>query len=238
MPGTSTSAAVQTTYTLDGQGEATAIADGLSDTTKYQYDADHDVTQITDANTNVITNTYLLVGPNNGSGIGSTGLISQTTSPVVGLDNLPGQSPTNVNILTTYTYSGTDPLEVTRVTTPTNTIGDTDTQYTYDAHHGLLTTAELLGTTNSGSGCPNVAAGPSAQLPAAVQLTVAPSSNCTTTYYWRGRLNYYNSFGQLDYTVDGRGLLYGQAKQANVRINTAQSLVNPNYQVYQLYQRT
>jgi YD repeat-containing protein len=79
VEGAGTSGALTTTYTLDSQGEATAIADGLGDTTQMTYDQDHDVLTSQDANGNVTTNYYQYVGPT-----GSVGLITETLTPPVG----------------------------------------------------------------------------------------------------------------------------------------------------------
>jgi len=70
--------ALTTTYTLDGQGEATSVADGLNDTTRMTYDQDHDVINVTDALNNTTTDAYQYVGPN-----GSIGLITQTIAPPI-----------------------------------------------------------------------------------------------------------------------------------------------------------
>jgi YD repeat-containing protein len=123
VEGSGTTAAITTTYTLDGQGEATSIFNGIA-TTHAQYDPDHDVIQSIDGNTNPFTNTYLYVGATTGltntvtgQPLLSTGLISQTTGPVVGVNSLGAQA-TPDQVQTTYLYTntgniqGTDPYEV------------------------------------------------------------------------------------------------------------------------------
>lgn len=181
-------AALTTIYTLDAQGEATKVQDGAGDVTQYQYDADHDVTRLTDANGNVTTSSYLYVGPSNGAGIGSTGLISQTIGPPVGVNSI--SAPTVVQVETDYTYDASNDL-VKLVRTSHNNgggLGDRETLCAYDSHHGLLTTAELLGTTSSGgSGCPNLVEEPGGQR-AAVQLGAVQPATCTMTYTWQGDL--------------------------------------------------
>jgi len=70
--------ALTTTYALDGQGEATSVADGLGNTRSMTYDQDHDVLSSTDANGNRTTAAYEYVGPND-----NTGLVTQTVAPPI-----------------------------------------------------------------------------------------------------------------------------------------------------------
>jgi len=75
--GAGTSGALTTTYTLDAQGEAVAATDALGHRSSRAYDADHDVTNRTDANGNQTLSFYQYVGPN-----GSTGLVTETVAPL------------------------------------------------------------------------------------------------------------------------------------------------------------
>jgi len=87
VAGVGTSAAVTTTYTLDGQGQATSVTDGLSHTSRSTYDGDHDVTSLTDANGNTTTNKYQYIGPNGALGqlIEEDQRRSRRTAPSTGL---------------------------------------------------------------------------------------------------------------------------------------------------------
>ena len=60
--GSGTANAITTTYTLDGSGRATEITDGLSHTTQYTYDSDHDVLTTQDGNGNSTTTYYQYMG--------------------------------------------------------------------------------------------------------------------------------------------------------------------------------
>jgi len=125
------------TYTLDAQGQATLTQDGLGDTTKTTYDADHDVTSRTDANGNTTTDAYQYVGPN-----GSIGLLAQETLPATQLNGPSGprassttfysHNPTTYDLLTTFKPGGGE------------------VRYGYDGHHGLVSTAEQLTPGSSG----------------------------------------------------------------------------------------
>src|SRR5439155_27332748 len=64
VDGASSSAPLTTTYTLDTQGQATQITDGLNNSSYVAYDQDHDVTSSTDANGNHGAYAYQYVGPN------------------------------------------------------------------------------------------------------------------------------------------------------------------------------
>jgi YD repeat-containing protein len=68
--------ALATTYTLDGGGEPTAIADVLGHTTSMTYDGYHDVLTTQDPDTNLITNTYTIVS-------GAVGLPASVTKPAI-----------------------------------------------------------------------------------------------------------------------------------------------------------
>ncbi len=180
MEGYGTSAAVTHTYTLDGQGQATATQDGLGDTTRATYDADHDALTTTDANGHTTTNAYQYTGPN-----ASTGLVTQTVA-------LPIQAytPLNASLVapaTTYRY---DPA--------THDLVETDkpeggvTLYGYDGRHSVVTTTELLAAT-PGPVCPQA-------------VTVSATGGCAYTYSWRARVDRYDGYGERTTAIDGRGL--------------------------------
>ncbi len=58
IAGYGTSGALTTTYTLNRQGQATSVTDGLGHSSATTYDHDHDVTSSTDANGNTTTYAY------------------------------------------------------------------------------------------------------------------------------------------------------------------------------------
>jgi hypothetical protein len=101
----------------------------------------------------------------------------------------------------------------------------------------LTTAEELAVVSGGGTGCPYVIDKQSPLLRRQAALRQQAKS-CTGVYTWRGSLNHYNQYGQLDYTVDGRGLNAGQLAQAVVTLDTNPT-GNPVYtQNYQLYQKT
>ncbi len=190
VEGYGASGALTHTYTLDGQGAATAIADGRGDTTRTSYDADHDVTTSTDANGQTTTNAYQYVGPN-----GSTGLITQTVRPALTSYVQPGNASNPVT--TRYRYDPTryDLLETDK---PAGGI----VLYGYDGAHSVVTTTELLKITTSGlPGCP--LSGATALRTAA--LTTA-STSCPLTYHWRASVVRYDAYGERVAATDGRGV--------------------------------
>ena len=125
-----------TAYTLDSQGEATAVTDGLGHSTVSLYDFDHDVLYRQDGDGNVTTNYYRYVGPT-----ASTGLITETVQPAI--QPYSSLNPTTVQPTTRYTYSATtnDLIEIAQPAGGRTLLG-------YDGHHGVITTTQLLtGTT-------------------------------------------------------------------------------------------
>jgi len=130
VAGAGTSAAVTTTYTLDGQGQAVAVADGLGHTSRSSYDADHDMTTSADANGNVTTNKYQYIGPN-----GAVGQLVEEDQPAI-----QPYSPQNgvlVSPVITHTYDpSTHDLRATGQ--PEGGV----TKYAYDGHHGVVATTE------------------------------------------------------------------------------------------------
>jgi len=128
--GAGTSAALTTTYTLDAQGEATGVTDGLGNTSRSTYDRDHDVTSSTDANGNTTSNAYQYVGPN-----GSTGLVTQTVQPPI-----QPYSPQNGALVTPTTTHRYDPTTYDLIETDAPEGGVTT--YSYDGHHSVVATTE------------------------------------------------------------------------------------------------
>ena len=190
MEGYGTTAALTHTYTLDAQGQATAIQDGLGDTTHATYDQDHDVLTSVDANGHMTTNLYQYVGPT-----GSTGLVTQTVRPALTSYVAPGNASDPVT--TRYRYDPTryDLLETDK---PAGGI----VLYGYDGAHSVMTTTELLKVTTSGlPGCPS--SGATALRTAA--LTTA-SMSCPLTYHWRASVDRYNGYGERVAATDGRGV--------------------------------
>jgi len=130
VEGAGTSAALTTTYTLDAQGEATGITDGLGNTSRSAYDGDHDVTSSTDANGNTTSNAYQYVGPT-----GSTGLVTQTVQPPI-----QPYSPQNGALVAPTTTHRYDPTTYDLIETDAPEGGVTT--YSYDGHHSVVATTE------------------------------------------------------------------------------------------------
>jgi len=180
VEGDGTSAALTHTYTLDAQGQATQMVDGLGNTTSTSYDSDHNALTSTDANGNTTTNAYQYVGPT-----GSTGLVTQTVRP-------PIQAYTPLNGVlaaptTTYRYDPTtyDLLETDK---PEGGV----TLDSYDGHHSVVTTTELLAAT-PGQFCPRA-------------VTLGGTGGCTYAYTWRATVARYDASGERTTAIDGRGL--------------------------------
>ncbi len=130
VEGAGTTAAVTTTYTLDAAGEATGVTDGLGNTSRSTYDADHDMTTSADANGNTTTNKYQYIGPN-----GAVGQIVEEDQPAI-----QAYSPQNgvlVSPVITHTY---DPSTHDLLATGQPEGGVT--KYAYDGHHGVVATTE------------------------------------------------------------------------------------------------
>jgi len=132
IAGYGASGALTTTYTLDGQGEATGVTDGLGHSSRSSYDAAHDVTSSTDANGHTTTYGYQYVGPS-----GNVGLITQTVAPSVTLYS--PLNPVSTTIVTTRTYDPTT-YDLVEADKPAGGV----TRYGYDGHHGVITTTELI----------------------------------------------------------------------------------------------
>ncbi len=187
VAGYGTSDALTTTYTLDGQGAATTTADGLGDSTRASYDADHDVLTSTDANGNTTTYTYQYAGSS-----GSVGLLTQTVLPAVAL-YVPGNSPTTSIITnrydpTTYNLLETDKPE-----------GGVDL-YAYDGGHSVVTTT-MLASNQGNNFCPNsIIHAPGAP-------AVQPLGTCSYVQQWRASVNRYDQYGERTSTIDGRGVV-------------------------------
>jgi len=141
VAGAGTTGALTSTYTLDAQGEATAMTDGLGHTTRTSYDADHDVVSGTDANGATTTNSYQYVGPN-----GAVGLRTRTVQPPVSL-YAPGNAPSQPQTTNTYDPATYDLLETDK---PEGGV----TKYGYDGHHGVITTTEQTTGNTCATACP------------------------------------------------------------------------------------
>ena len=126
-----------TTYTLDGQGQATVVADGLSHTRQFSYDADHDVTTSTDGNGNVTTDHYQYIGSGN-----SVGQLTEVDHPAI-----TPLYPGNAAVAPTFSYAY-DPSSHDLTETSDN--NGSVTWYTYNGHHDIATVAQLVSTSAGG----------------------------------------------------------------------------------------
>ncbi len=128
--------ALSTTYTLDAQGQVTAVADGLGHTSRMAYDQAHDVLARTDANGQVTGYAYQYVGPNRAIGL-PTRMVEPPITPLSPL------TTTTAAAVTSYRYdpSTYDLLE-------TDLPADGVSKQTYNGHHDVASSALLItGTT-------------------------------------------------------------------------------------------
>ncbi len=190
--------ALTTTYTLDGQGEATSVADGLNDTTRMTYDQDHDVLSSQDANGNQTTAAYAYVGPN-----GSTGLVTQTVAPPI-----RAYTPLNGTLTPSITTNRYDPATYDLLETDKPEGGVT--MYQYDGHHSVITTTELLAVVPAYS-CPQFAVATAQRhtlitsQPRRVTAAAAGTA-CRDSFTWRGSVTGYDAYGERIAATDGRGV--------------------------------
>jgi len=130
VAGAGTSAALTTTYTLDAQGQATSVTDGLGHTSRGSYDANHDILTSADANGNTTTNKYQYIGPN-----GAVGQLVEQDQPPI-----QAYSPQNGVLATPVITHSYDPTTHDLVATLKPEGGLT--RYSYDGHHGVVATTE------------------------------------------------------------------------------------------------
>jgi len=191
--GAGTPGALRTTYTLDVQGQATAVTDGLNNTTSSTYDADHNVLSRTDANGNTTTYGYQYVGPGGAAlGLsGSVGLVTQTVRPPIAYNCLAGDPgcPAPAAVVVTATYNASTDLIAT-----SNGNGWL-TSYLYDSHHGVVTTTQQL--LDQGTGC---------RRPPCPTRAVSPRTVGSDGLARRGSQTSYTTSGQVSATIDGRGV--------------------------------
>ncbi len=202
VAGFGTSGALTTTYTLDGQGAATTTADGLGDSTRAGYDADHDVLTSTDANGNTTTYAYQYAGSS-----GSVGLLTQTVLPAVAL-YVPGNTPVTSTITNRYQTGTYNLLETDK---PEGGV----TLYAYDGGHSVVTTT-MLASDQGNSFCHNSIVRP----PGAP--VVQPLGTCSYVQQWRASVNRYDQYGERTSTIDGRGFV-----PASLRTTSADGSVVP-----------
>jgi len=141
VAGAGTSAAVTTTYTLDGQGQAVAVADGLGHTSRSSYDADHDSTRSSDANGNTTTDKYQYIGPN-----GVVGQLVEEDQPAI-----QAYSPLNGVLATPVITHSYDPSTHDLLATGLPEGGLTT--YAYDGRHAVVATAEQTTGNNCQTAC-------------------------------------------------------------------------------------
>jgi len=190
--------ALTTTYTLDGQGEATSVADGVGDTSYTTYDQDHDVLTSTDANNNTTVYAYAYVGST-----GSTGLVTQTVAPPI-----RAYTPLNGTLTPSVTTNRYDPTTYDLLETDKSEGGVT--MYQYDGRHAVITTTELLAVMPAYS-CPQFAVA-TAQRHALIveqprRLTAAAAGTaCRYSFTWRGSVTSHDAYGERVAATDGRGV--------------------------------
>ena len=127
--------ALSTTYSVDAQGQVTALADGLGHTNSMAYDQAHDVLARTDVNGQVTGYAYQYVGPN-----GAIGLPTRMVQPPIALSPLTG---TTAAAVTSYRY---DPSTYDLLETDLPAGGVS--KQTYNGHHDVASSAQLItGTT-------------------------------------------------------------------------------------------
>jgi len=187
-------APVTTTYTLDGQGEATAVQDALGHTSTASYDQDHDIVTSTDALSNTTAYSYTYVGPNQ-----SVGLLTQRVDPPTAAYTTGSSLQSSI---TTYKYNANNDL--TEVDAPAGGI----TLYGYDgARHAVITTTQLLQSNPGGGGaCPQIAL--RTTTPQMRSNTLRTNSSCVSNQ-WRASVNLLDQYGEITGTVDGRGVDVG-----------------------------
>jgi len=181
VDGANTTSPLTTTYTVDGQGEPIAVTNGMSESTFYTYDIDHDVLSTTDANNHTTTYAYAYVGPAGPGGVGSVGLITETIKPPRGPNSLAQFGSDPIMILNGY-----DPT--THDLTSTTTGMGALTVYAYDGHHSVITTTQETVDQQLDGAC------------------VTRPEDCPFKVYWRGTVNRYDAYGERVMAVDGRGL--------------------------------
>jgi len=130
VEGAGTTAAITTTYTLDAQGQAVAVADGLGNTSRSSYDANHDVTSSSDANGATTTTKYQYIGPN-----GAVGQVTEEDQPAI-----QAYSPQNGVMATPVITHSHDPSTHDLLATGQPEGGIT--KYAYDGHHSVVATTE------------------------------------------------------------------------------------------------
>ncbi len=185
IEGAGSTAPITHIYTLDAQGEATKTQDALGDAATTTYDTNHDPLTVTDANGNTTTNLYQYVGPT-----GSFGLRTTTVLPAIGL-YLPGNTAMTSTITNRYDPTMFDLLESDK---PEGGVA----LYTYDGHHGVVTST-VLASDNGNTFCPN------AVVRAPGAITPQLGGTCSYTQQWRSSVTHYDAYGERISTVDGRG---------------------------------
>ncbi len=142
VQGAGTTAALTTTYALDGQGQPLTVTDGLGNSSSSTYDANHDVTRSTDANGNTTTNAYQYIGPNGAVGQ----LVEEDQPPIQAYSPLNGVMATPV---ITHSY---DPTTHDLIATHQPEGGLSI--YTYDGHHSVVATTQQTTANTCVTTCP------------------------------------------------------------------------------------
>lgn len=128
-----------TTYAYDAQGNLTSVTDALGNTTQYEYDANGNLTRITDPLGNVTTYTY----DSRGNRLAEADALGNTTTFAYDLMDRLLTTTDALGNTTTYACD-----ENGNRTSQTGANGNTTT-YVYDAYNRLIQITDPLGNTIS-----------------------------------------------------------------------------------------
>ncbi|HZS88593.1 MAG TPA: SBBP repeat-containing protein [Chloroflexota bacterium] len=132
---------VEQVYTFDANRDVTSVSDNINPATHTEYDIDHNLTKLTDANGNVTTFQYDYVGPAGPTGTGTIGLLREVDQPP--LDN--STDP----VVTSYYYDQSS-YDLLQKISPNGA----STYYTYDSPHNLKSVIEQTDQAGCGThGC-------------------------------------------------------------------------------------
>ena len=131
--GYGTANAIATTYSLDGGGRATAVADALGHTRRYSYDGDNDVTTSQDGNGNTTTYHYQYIGPNS-----AYGQLTEADLPAI----RPLYPSSALTAPASYFVYNATTHDLTEAYDSYGAVA----YYGYDTHHQMTSTARVTST--------------------------------------------------------------------------------------------